>query len=123
MHNSIPPTSTANCKLESIEFKNIRNNKVFPKDKSIMLNNHHDMAQIISFLGKYFFSLVIRSYLYQKQLNQHTNKSLVHLLLFHLIEEDFVNQIWNYCISNRFQGLLLYNESMVIYLSLFLRHS
>ena len=79
-----------------------------------MLNNHHDIDQNISFLGKYFFSLVTHFYLYQKQLNQHTNKSLVHLLLFHLIEEDFVNQIWNYCISNRFQDLLLWNQSMVI---------
>ena len=60
-----------------------------------MLNNHHDIDQNISFLGKYFFSLVIRSYLYQKQLNQYTNKSLAHLLLlFHWNEEDFANQIW-----------------------------
>ena len=88
-----------------------------------MLNNHHDIDQNISFLGKYFFSLVIRSYLYQKQLNQHTKKSLVHLLLFHLIKEEFVKQIWNYCISNKIQGLLLYNQLMVIYLPLSLRHS
>ena len=31
MHNSIPPTSIANCKLESTEFKNIRNNSSFSK--------------------------------------------------------------------------------------------
>ena len=43
-----------------------------------MLNNHHDIGHInISFFGKYFFLLVIRSCLYQKQLNHHTNKSLV----------------------------------------------
>ena len=73
-----------------------------------MLVNHHDIDQNISFIGKFFFLLVICSYLYWKQLSQRTSNIFVHLLLFHLIAEDFVNQIWNHYISNKFQGLLLY---------------
>ena len=40
-----------------------------------MLINHHDIDQNISFLGKHFCLLVTHPYLYQKQLNQHKNKS------------------------------------------------
>ena len=52
-----------------------------------MLGSHHDINQNISFLFKFFFLLVIRSYLYWKQLSQDTSKNLVGLLLFHLMKK------------------------------------
>ena len=108
--------------MEFIGFNNIRNNSSFSTvpDQNARQSSRYWPKYFMSW---YFFSLTIRSYLYQKQLNQHTTKSLVRLLLFHLIESDFVNQVWNYWISNKLQGLLFYNQSMVFYFLLSLRHS